>query len=177
MDLKKELSEYQAMLLLMPSIEYNELIVRMAKQLSGESVCYVTLNKTYDSLRELFEKNKVDLKNMVFIDAISRTIKQTPEQTEGCFFVSSPGALTEISLVVSTHLKHNFRYLVFDSLTNLLVYEKKAPVARFVSSLVNKIKESKTRAVFYALKMEQHEELIEEASMFVDRVIDLRMKG
>ena len=53
-------------------------------------------------------------------------------------------------------------YLIFDSLTNLLVYESKAPVAKFVASLVNKIKESKTKAVFYALSIKEQEALIKE---------------
>ena len=64
-------------------------------------------------------------------------------------------------------------HLIFDSLTNLLVYESKAPVAKFVSSLVNKIKESKTKAIFYALSVKEQESLIKESGMFVDKVIDL----
>jgi|TARA_B100001971_G_C18163931_1_gene523051 hypothetical protein len=58
MDITKELSENQTVLLLMPSTEYNDVIVNMAKPLSAKSVCYVTLNKTYDSLKELFQKKK-----------------------------------------------------------------------------------------------------------------------
>ncbi|MFH1682590.1 MAG: hypothetical protein ABIA37_02220 [Candidatus Woesearchaeota archaeon] len=174
MDIKKELSSNQTVLLLMPSTEYNENIVEVVKQLSGKSVCYVTLNKTFDSLKELFEKKKIDTKNIVFIDAISKTIKKVPSQTDRCYFCSSPGALTEISLAVSKFLKHNFEYLIFDSLTNLLIYQKKVPVAQFVSTLVNRIKDSKTKAVFYALSVQEQEELIQESGMFVDEVIDLR---
>ena len=37
----------------------------------------------------------------------------------------------------------------------------------------DKIKATKINAVFYALKMDQHQELIQETSMFVDKVIDL----
>ena len=173
MDIKKELSSNQTVLMIMRSSGYNNDILETMKQLSGKNVCYVTLNKTCDSLKELFEKNKVDIKNVVFIDTISRTIKKAPDQTEHSYFCSSPGALTEISLIISKFLMHNFEYLIFDSLTNLLIYQKKAPVAKFVSNLVNKIKAGKTKAIFYALSVKEQNELIKETGMFVDNVIGM----
>lgn len=173
MDIKNELSQNQVVLLLMPGIEYNNVIGDIAKQLSGKNICYVTLNKTYDALKEFFSKKKVDTGKIMFIDAISKTIKKVPDQTAGCYFVSSPGALTEISISIDRFLKHGFDYLIFDSLTNLLIYQKRAPVAMFVSSIINKIRGSKTKAVFYALSVKEQEELITESGMFVDKVIDL----
>ena len=174
MNIKKELSSNQTVLLIIDSFGYNNEIVKTIKQLSGQKVCYVTLNKTHDSLKEIFKKNKTDLKNVVFIDAISKTIKNVPNQSDSTYFCSSPGALTEISLVISKFLNHSFEYLIFDSLTNLLIYQKKAPVAKFVSELVNKIKASKTKAVFYALSVKEQNELIKETGMFVDSVLELK---
>jgi len=172
-DIKKELSENQTILLIMSSTDYNKEIIDVIKKLAGKNVAYVTLNKTRDSLIELFKKNKVKTDNIVFVDAISKTIKSTPEESEGVYYVSSPGALTELSLVISKFIRHDFEYLIFDSLTNLLVYESKAPVGKFVASLVNKIKESKTKAIFYALSVKEQEALIKESGMFVDKVIEL----
>jgi len=173
MEINKELSQNQTILLIMSSTSYNKNIVNIVKKLSGKNIAYVTLNKTHNSLIELFKKNKIKTEKFVFVDAISKTIKSVPDQSEGVYYVSSPGALTELSLVISKFLKHDFDYLIFDSLTNLLVYESKAPVAKFVASLVNKIKESKTKAIFYALSVKEQEVLIKESGMFVDKVIDL----
>ena len=173
MDILKELGDNKTVLLLIKDISYNGVIVDLVKQLSTKNVCYVTLNKTYNSLKESFQKNGINTENIVFIDAISKTIKKVPDQSSGCYYVSSPGALTELSLVITKFIKHGFDYLVFDSLTNLMIYEKKAPVAKFLSSIVNKIKESNTKALFYALSMKEQDDLIKEGSMFVDNVIDL----
>ena len=175
-NIKKELSANQTMLLIMPSQDYNDDIVKIVKELDGKSICYVTLNKTSDSLKELFNKRKINTANMTFIDAISKTIKAVPDQGDQVYYVSSPGALTELSLVISKFIRHNFDYLIFDSLTNLLVYESKAPVAKFLSSIVNKVKESKTKALFYALAVKEQDTLIKESSMFVDKVIDLEKR-
>jgi poly-D-alanine transfer protein DltD len=176
MDLKKEFSKNQTILMIMSSTEYNSNIVDVMKKLPGKNIAYVTLNKTHDSLTELFIKNKIDVSSIVFVDAISKTIKNVPDQSEGVYYVSSPGALTELSLVISKFLRHDFDYLIFDSLTNLLVYTNKAPVAKFVSSLVNKIKESKTTAIFYALSVKEQDALIKESGMFVDKIIDMDRK-
>lgn len=173
MNITNELSKNQTILLIMSSSDYNKEITDVVKSLKG-SIAYITLNKTKDSLMELFKKHKIKTDNIVFIDAISKTIKNVPEQSANVYYVSSPGALTEISLIASKFIRHNFDYLIFDSLTNLLIYEKKAPVSKFVASLVNKIKESKTKAVFYALSVKEQETLIKESGMFVDKVIELK---
>jgi hypothetical protein len=173
MNLKQELNSNKAILVLVEGSDYNSLMIDNLKSLSGKTICYVTLNKTYSALEETFKKNHIKTDNIYFIDAISKTIKKTPDQVGNCYFVSSPSAMTEISLVISKFLKMDFDYLIFDSLTNLLIYQKKAPVAMFMSSLVNKIRESNTKAAFFALGVKEQEELIKECEMFVDKVIDL----
>jgi hypothetical protein len=54
-----------------------------------------------------------------------------------------------------------------------MIYEKRAPVAKFLSSLINKVGATQTKAVFYAISVKEQNELIKQCSMFVDRVIDL----
>src|SRR3989344_8397597 len=108
MDIVNELEKNQTVLLLVEGVRYNDVTVDIAKKLSNKSVCYVTLNKTYDHLKEHFKNHKVKLSNIVFVDAISMTIKKMPSQTENCYFVSSPGALTELAIVVDKFLRHDF---------------------------------------------------------------------
>ncbi len=172
-DVKGELDEKSTILLLIKSLEYNDLIVDVAKQLSGKKVAYVTLNKTYSSLKELFEKNKVDLKEFIFVDAITKTIKDVPKFTDGCYYATSPSALTEISILIAKLFNHGFDYLIFDSLTNLLTYQNKTAVLKFFSNNIAKIKEGKKKGLFYALNTEEHELVIQETGMFVDKVVKI----
>ena len=172
-DIKKELGSSQTVMLVMPGTEYNETVVDTMKQLSG-SICYVTANKTFDSLKELFVKSKVDVKDVVFIDAISKSLKKVPDQGEGVYYVSSPGALTELSLVVDKFLRHDFDYLVFDSVTNLVTYQKVDMCAKFLTSLMEKIKKTKTKtkAVFYAIGSVKKDPIIDKVAMYVDKVVE-----
>lgn len=170
-DLKKELSGEQVSLLLMQNSDYNTEMIKVAKALAGKSICYVTTNKTFDSLIEDFKKKKVNTEKMVFVDAISKSLKKVPDSADQVYYVSNPGALTELSLVISKFLRHEFDYMVFDSLTNLMTYTKENTSIRFVKSLIDKVKKSKTKAIFYCMDIKDHEGLIKQASMAVDKVI------
>ncbi|MBT4539165.1 hypothetical protein HOI26_05625 [Candidatus Woesearchaeota archaeon] len=174
MDIEKTLAENKTVLIVLPSSDYHDILADVTKKLSKKNVCYVTLNKTFYALTEQFKKKKVKLENMVFIDAISKTIKKSEDQTESCYFVSSPGALTELSIVISKFIGHGFDYLIFDSITNLLTYRKPNVVEKFVCNLINKVKASKTKGIFLALNIKEQEALIKKASMFVDAVIEIK---
>lgn len=172
-DIKKELVSNQIVLLIMPSVEYNDVIIDIVKKLSG-NICYVTANKTYDALREIFQKKKVNVENIVFIDTISKTMKKVPDQGERVYYVSSPGALTELSLAIGKFLKHDFDYLIFDSITNLAIYQKQNICTKFIADLVNKTKKTKTKAVFYALDTKEQAWVVDHAGAIVDKVVDVK---
>ena len=174
MDIKKEFASNQTVLFVMSSGGYNTEMIDVVKQLSG-NVCYVTANKTFDALKEDFAKKKVNLDNVVFIDAISKTMKKVPDQGEGVYYVSSPGALTELSLVIKKFLKHEFDYLVFDAMTNLSIYQDKNMCAKFLTDIIDKIKKTKTKAVFYAIDTEEQRWVIDHTGPMMDKVVGVNV--
>ena len=173
MEIEKEFSQNQKIILIVSNGDYYKRVLESLKGLSGKSICYVTLNKTYKALKEDFKKNNIDIKEIIIVDAISRTVQPSPKVEKNCFFVSSPGALTELSIAIKKFLNYNFEYLIFDSLNSLLVYRKPPIVKRWVSSIMGNIKESNTRAIFYTLNLEDQQDLIKEAEAFLDKVINL----
>ena len=169
MKIKNQLKKSNSMLILLNSKTYNTSVRDITKSLLDKRVCYVTLNKTAQSVKENLVKSKQN--DIVIIDAISKSIYDKVEELEDVYYVSAPNALMELSLTITEFLKHDFDYIIFDSLTNLLIYQKKSPISKFVSNLINKIKGTNTKAIFLALKTSAHEELIEEVSMHVDTTI------
>jgi hypothetical protein len=170
-DIVKELAGNKTILQYIPSAKYSKVLTTNAKKLAKKNVCYVTISKTFASLDTDFKKKGVNVKNMIFIDAISKTIIEKPDQTDRCYYVTSPSALTELSLVISKFLRHEFDYIVFDSLSNLMVYHKKGPLLKFVNNLINKVKGSKTQAIFYAVSGGETSDLIKQCETFVDKAI------
>ena len=159
----------------MPSIEYNDIITMIPKQLSEKRICYVTLNKTFNSLKDLFRKEDINLKNIIFIDAITTSLSKA-ENIDECYFVSSPQALTELSIVITEFMQYKFDYIIFDSLSTLLIYQKsEEPAIKFISNIVNKIKASGCKGIFYALDIKKHKSMIEESFMAMDKILYLGM--
>ena len=171
MDVLNSLNDNQINLVLMPGIDYNKTIVDFAKALSPKKICYVTFNKTVDSLKQLFSKNKINMSNMFFIDAITKSIREMPSKTETGYFIA-PGALTEVSLTISLVLRNDIEYFIFDSLTNLFSYQGKENVEKFILTMINQIRQTKTKAVLYAL--DEQEALIPRCCMFVDNTLVLK---
>jgi len=171
-NITEEIVEYQSTLINIPHGKYNDIVSLIPKQLSGKRICYITLNKTYESLIEIFENENVDMNSIVFIDAITKSVNKV-ENTNNCYFISSPQALTELSIAIDAFLTLNFDYIILDSITTLLIYQKaEEPVIRFLTNIVNKIKKYNCKGIFYILDIKEHSLLIEESSMLMDKIID-----
>lgn len=164
--------KYSTALVVVSSRSYNDLVIENAKRMSGKRVVYITLNKTFSSMKEIFGKNDVDYGKFVFIDAISKSIKDVEDSQKGCYFIRSPGDLTEMSILLIKILSAEFDYIVFDAVTNLLTYQTPSNIVRFLSNTVARINENKANGVFYALKEQEKEQIVQEASMFVEKVIE-----
>ena len=172
-DFANDLSQYPSTLLLVPSTKYNNIISILPKRLSDGKICYITLNKTRNYLMDLFRKEEIDLNNIVFIDAISKSFSNV-DPPDDCYCISSPKALTELSIAITEFLRQNFTYMIFDSLTTLLIYHKdEQPVIKFITNIANKIKVYGCKGFFYILNINEHSVLIQESSMVMDKIIDL----
>jgi hypothetical protein len=173
MDSHKGFSYYDSTLLLLPSSEYNDLIISILEKLNNDKICYVTLNKTYFSLVEIFQKNNINMDNIFFIDGITKSIRSV-DHTENCYFVSSPQALTEISIAITKFLEKRFDVIIFDSLNTLLNYQKSRNIViKFSKSIINRVKSMNCRGIYYAIETTDSE-LIDATSMIVDSVQNMK---
>jgi hypothetical protein len=167
--------ENQIMVLIMPEENYLDRLMNVIKDMSSlpGRLCYISLNRPYNSLITTFHKAGIDTQKIYFIDAITKTA-QMPQNTPECEFVSSPGALTELSVAISKVMDSGqFKYIVFDSLSTLLVYESDTTIAKFVHFLMAKVRVAGCNALFTCLKQDSDSVLIKDINMFADKVIHL----
>lgn len=135
-----------------------------------KKTCYVTLNDPSDSIISKLGK---DSKRVYFIDCVTSTVKK-PADREGVIYVSSPRALTEISIALKKAIDgFKMDFVIFDSVSALLVYEKSLSAMKFVHNMVLMLRESNMSVVFVILKEDVSEELMKDLSMFVDKVVEL----
>lgn len=173
-DFGKEIHDNEV-LVVVCSENYQKILMDVIKEAEKrfEKLCFVTLNKPYNNLAEILKKNNIDIKKFSFIDAITSTVVK-PGSAKNCVFVTAPNALTELNIAITKECKNfNPRLFIFDSLSNLLVYEKGPVLIEFVHSVIQSVKMYKIKIIFTALKSDIDSALMKDLSMFADKVIQM----
>ncbi|MFH2028672.1 MAG: hypothetical protein ABIJ08_06010 [Nanoarchaeota archaeon] len=137
---------------------------------------YVTLNKPYKTIKDVLVKAKIETKMLIFIDAVTKTAGGDIEKTKECLFIGSPENLSDISIAMDQAvmaLPSEEKFVFFDSLSTLLLYNNVSTVARFVHFLAGKMRMWKVKGVIVSLKKDKDKELIEELTQFCDATLNL----
>jgi DNA-binding response OmpR family regulator len=192
-EIKKEMEKCQNLLITIPNADYETIVTDIIRQISSKRICYVSLNKTYNSLKNSFNKTKISTSNITFIDGITRTIINAKNKKD-CHYINSPGDLKELIVIISMLLNRGVNYLIFDSLSDLLTYRNYDEVEQFVNNLTYSLIKNKCKGIFYAIsrykfglknrptdilyQTNNKEDclLIEEHIYSIDKVVDLRKK-
>jgi KaiC/GvpD/RAD55 family RecA-like ATPase len=140
---------------------------------------YVTINRPYNVMANVLKEGKIDTKSIFFIDMISKMTNIAADGAEDCLFVSSPESLTELSIAINESVKNRGsknKFLFFDSLSTLLLYNQAGTVTKFAHFLLGKMKTDCVEAIILSLEKEMDEKMINQLSVFVDKVIKVNSK-
>ena len=136
---------------------------------------YVTLNKPYSTLKEIFKKEKINQDMIIFIDAVTKTADNQVTKTKDCLFIGSPEKLSDMSLAMDQAVRaipSDKRFLFFDSLSTLLIYNKAGTIVKFIHFIITKMREWKVIGIIISLEKEANEELMDKLTQFCDKSID-----
>lgn len=135
---------------------------------------YVTLNKPYDIMQRTFANNGIDTRLVIFIDATTQTYGS--KKVDNCLYIGSPEKLSDMSVAMDQAVKAlptAEKFLIFDSLNTLAIFNKPATVARFIHFLTGKMREWKVKGVIITLERETEPALLDELTQFSDTRIDI----
>ena len=136
----KDLKQYIA-IATVNAKDYQETNLEIIKHLiDKENIpgVYVTLNKPFETMKGIFKKQKIDTDMILFIDAVTKTAGGKTEKTDNCLFIGSPDNLSDISISMDQavrSLPSKEKFVFFDSLSTLLLYNNTATVAKFIHFL------------------------------------------
>jgi len=175
---KKEVKSQKDYILLVTvdAKSYQSTAINLVKFLVNEQNVpgvYVTLNKPYDIMQRTFANNGIDTRLVIFIDATSRT--DGSRKIENCLYIGSPEKLSDMSVAMDQAVKAlptDEKFLIFDSLNTLSIFNKPATVARFIHFLTGKMREWKIKGIIITLEKETEPALLDELSQFSDTRID-----
>jgi len=136
---------------------------------------YVTLNKPFETMQGVLKKAKIDTRVIIFIDAVTKTAGGQTKKTDKCLFIGAPDNLSDISIAMDQAVRalpSEERFVFFDSLSTLLLYNNIATVAKFIHFLAGKMRVWKVKGIIVSLRKEKDKELIDELTQFCDTILD-----
>ncbi len=151
-------------------------IIHYLVEIENTPGVYVTLNKPYEVVRDLLKEKKIRVDMIIFIDGVTKTVGGEMKKEKNCLFIGSPENLSDISLAMDQAVRaitNKEKFLFFDSLTTLLIYNQVSTVAKFIHFLSTKMRVWGVKGIIITLQKESNKELIDELSQFCDVQLEL----
>lgn len=169
----------QSIGIILPGTNYPDLIQALFERIHNnpeEAWVYITVTKPYENLINQFEFLK-DAKNIKFIDCISRAAGIT-EDSDNCVFVESPTMLEKLSLEIMNIFKevdeNTKKYLVIDSLTNLIIYNDPDIVTEFFYYIINRTRTKDIHTISLAIEEEELDKYLNRLIYLNDKILKVR---
>ncbi len=171
-----KLDEYVA-LAIVDAKKYQRTNIELIKSFVKKKIpgVYVTLSKPYETLVKIFKQEGIDTEMIIFIDAVTKTVGGV-EKKGNCLFIGSPENLSDIGIAMDQAVKaiEKEKFVFFDSLSVLLIYNDSTSVAKFVHFLASKMRVWKVKGIIINLKRKEDEKLIKEIIQFCDIRLDIK---
>jgi len=164
-------------ILVLPRIQQELKYLRIIKYFVDKGLpgVYVTVNKSTSELTEELRLQNINTENIIFVDAVTQMINGREIESDNISYLDGPSDLIELSLEVGKALdkigKKN-GFVVIDSITTLLIYNKDVVIEKFLHTLSQKIKEQKLQGVYFAAES-TNKDVLDTISQFCDDIQNL----
>jgi hypothetical protein len=161
-------------MLIVPSDLYvhisNEIPVELVNEWGMEGML-VSVNKPYMTMKEYFQEKGI-LNRLRYLDCTSKFIGANP-QGENLILLNNPSNLVELSISIKKSLTSFPRnsFLLFDSLSTLLIYNKLADLTRFAHRLGLMLKCKGVTTFFLIVDQETTKEMLKFLSTIADKIV------
>ncbi|KYK30448.1 MAG: hypothetical protein AYK22_03750 [Thermoplasmatales archaeon SG8-52-3] len=169
----------QSIGIILPAANYPDLIQALFERISSnpeEAWVYVTVTKPCENIINQFDFLK-DVKNIKFVDCISRAAGIN-KANDNCIFVESPTMLEKIGLEIINVFKEVDekvkKYLVIDSLTNLIIYNDPDIVTEFFYHIINRTRTRNIHTISLAIEEEELDKYLTRLIYLNDKILKVR---
>jgi KaiC/GvpD/RAD55 family RecA-like ATPase len=139
-------------------------------------IIYVAISTPTKIIMEKMEEEKLDLKKIKVIDAItmqSQVKEIEKNELDGIRYVKSPSDLLDLKIAIESALKKNKKQaLIFDSVTTFAIYNKTKTTEKFLHTLTAKLKSMKVKMILIAAS-NTDKKLLATVSQFCDKAVSI----
>lgn len=170
---------HQSIGILLPVTNYQDLLQALIEHIESkpeEAWVYVSVTKPFDMLVKQYEYLS-NVKNIKFIDCISRAagILRTDDN---CIYIESPTMLEKVGLEIMNTFKEvkegTIKYLIIDSLSNLMIYNDPDIVTEFFYHIINRTRAKDIHMISLAIEEEGMEKHLNRLIYLNDKILKVR---
>jgi hypothetical protein len=169
----------QSIGILLPGSNYQDLLQAMFEHIYNkpeEAWVYVSITKPYDNLVKQYDF-LANAKNIKFIDCISRAAGIL-RSDENCVYIESPTMLEKLGLEIFNTFKEvnerTIKYLVVDSLSNMMVYNDPEIVTEFFFHIINRTRAKDIHMISLAIEEEGMDKHLNRLIYLNDKILKIR---
>ncbi|OYT53620.1 MAG: hypothetical protein B6U72_05325 [Candidatus Altiarchaeales archaeon ex4484_2] len=161
--------------LLVTSLErYHETLPKLVESFSSSQGIYTSTNRSCERIRDSLKENRINHGNLFFVDTVSKPSGLDVEDTEKCVYVDDPRNLVNLSIKVSGLVSEDISFLIFDSLSGLLLYNGERNVEKFIHSFCSEIRSWNLKGVLLSVKDSFKPDVLTTISGFCDQTIEVK---
>jgi len=169
----------QSIGIILPGSNYPDLIQSLFEHIRSnpdEAWVYVTVTKPCENLFNEIEFIG-DLKNIRFIDCISRAAGIS-KAAQNCVLIESPTMLEKLVIEIMNTFRDvdvkTKKFLVIDSLTNLIIYNDPEIVTEFFYLIINRTRTKNIHMVSIAIEEEELDKYLNRLIYLNDKILKVR---
>ena len=140
---------------------------------------FVSVNKPLVDLLVKLPHTEFVNTQVEFVDCISQMSGAKEIESERAHYLESPQQLVELSMMIHKLVQQieGKKFLIVDSLSTLLIYNKAEAIEKFVHSISNKIRSEHVFGVLLMIKTDENRDVIKILSQFSDSVVEVHDKS
>jgi KaiC/GvpD/RAD55 family RecA-like ATPase len=134
----------------------------------------ISANRPYKNLMQVYEQNGIKTKNIYVIDCISKSYGSVVKDKR-VEYVDNVASLTDLSMAVNHMIQEveGEKFLFIDSITTVLIHNKKDVFVRFIHAILTKMRVHKISGILIALETETDQNIKEEIVQLCDKVVKI----
>lgn len=133
----------------------------------------LSASRPCSNMLNLYEKNKIDKKKIFIIDCVCKTLDSKVADTTNIKHLENSAVLTEMAIQLGKLMEDakSDKFIFIDSITTLLIHNKPDVLARFVHSILTKMRMKNVSCLLVSLEGETNREVRAEIAQLCDKVI------
>lgn len=149
----------------------------MIKSLTDKNYIGIILSasRPYENLSTLYLNNNIDMEKIFTLDLVSKSQSVGLEETGNVMYLENASALTNISIAIDECFPRiqGKKFIFIDSITTMLIHNKPDVFARFIHSILTKMRLNRICSLLISLENETNREVRTEISQLCDKILKI----